>query len=156
MKAKESFLMHGSFRLNNGKQIRIWKDKWIGNYSFQQQYPSLYSIVRRKNATVESILSTVPLNVSFHRFLHQNNLMLWNELVWRIIHVRLNDQVDVFLWNLHQNGKYTIHSLYLALINNGITHMNKQLWRLKVPLKIKIFMWYMKKEAVLTKDNLAR
>jgi hypothetical protein len=105
---------------------------------------------------VESILSTVPLNVSFHRFLHQNNLMLWNELVWRIIHVRLNDQVDVFLWNLHQNGKYTIHSLYLALINNGITHMNKQLWRLKVPLKIKIFMWYMEKEAVLTKDNLAR
>jgi hypothetical protein len=33
---------------------------------------------------------------------------------------------------------------------------NKMLWRLKVPLKIKIFMWYMKKVAVLTKDNLAR
>jgi hypothetical protein len=34
--------------------------------------------------------------------------------------------------------------------------MNKQLWRLKVPLKIIIFMWYMRKEVVLTKDNLAR
>jgi hypothetical protein len=34
--------------------------------------------------------------------------------------------------------------------------MNKQLWRLKVQLKIKIFMWYMRKEVVLTKDNLIK
>jgi hypothetical protein len=33
---------------------------------------------------------------------------------------------------------------------------NKVLWRLKVPLKIKKFMWYMYKEVVLTKDNLDR
>jgi hypothetical protein len=48
------------------------------------------------------------------------------------------------------------NTLYLALISNGVAHMNKQLWRLKVPLKIKIFMWYMRKEVVLTKDNLVR
>jgi hypothetical protein len=156
MKAKEAFLVYGSFRLNNGKQIRFWKDKWLGNYSFQHQYPSLYNIVRRKNATVESVLSTVHLNVSFRRFLNQNNLVLWNDLVGRITHVRHNDQADVFVWNLHQHGQFSVKSLYLALISNGVAHLNKQLWRLKVPLKIKIFMWYMRREVVLTKDNLAR
>lgn len=30
------------------------------------------------------------------------------------------------------------------------------LWKLKVPLKIKIFMWYLIKGVVLTKDNLAK
>jgi hypothetical protein len=45
---------------------------------------------------------------------------------------------------------------YLMLISNGVAHMNKQLWRLKVQLKIKIFMWYMRREVVLTKDNLVR
>jgi hypothetical protein len=30
------------------------------------------------------------------------------------------------------------------------------LWELKIPLRIKIFMWYLKREVVLTKDNLAR
>jgi hypothetical protein len=105
---------------------------------------------------VESVLSTVPLNISFHRFLSQNNLRLWNDLVRRIMHVRLNDQKDVFTWNLHQNGLYTVRSLYLALINNGTTCINKELWRVKVPLKIKIFIWYMKKVVVLIKDNLAR
>jgi hypothetical protein len=34
MKAKEAFLMYGSFSLNNGKQIRFWEDKWLGSYSF--------------------------------------------------------------------------------------------------------------------------
>jgi hypothetical protein len=97
----------------------------------------------------------VPLNVSFRRFLNQNNHMLWNELVGRIMHVRLNDQADVFTWNLHQNGQYTIASLYLTQISNGVVNINKQLWKLKVPLKI-IFLWYLKKEVVLTKDNLAK
>jgi hypothetical protein len=106
--------------------------------------------------TVEDVLSMVPLNFSFRRFLNQNNRRLWNELVRRIMHVRLKDQADVFIWNLHQNGQYTIKSLYLALISNDVINMNKQLWKLKVPLKIKFFMWYLKREVVLTKDNLAR
>jgi hypothetical protein len=157
MKVKETFLRHGSFHLNNGKQILFWEDRWLGNQSLQHQYPSLYNLVRRKSAIVESVLSMVHLNVSFHRFINHNNHILWNDLVGRIMHVRLNDQNDVFSWILHQHGQYTIHSLYLALINNGIANnMNKQLWRLKVPLKIKIFMWYMKKEIVVTKDNLAK
>jgi hypothetical protein len=70
--------------------------------------------------------------------------------------MRMNQPADVFMWNLHQDGKFTVCSLYLALINNGVAHVNRQLWRLKVPLKIKIFMWYMRKEVVITKDNLGR
>jgi hypothetical protein len=105
---------------------------------------------------VESVLSTMLLNISFHRFLTDNNRLLWNDLVGRVMHVGLNDQKDVFTWNLHQNGQYFVHCMYLTLISNGVAHMNKQLWRLKVPLKIKTFMWYMRKEVVLTKDNLVR
>jgi hypothetical protein len=111
--------------------------------------------VRRKNDTVENMLSTMPLNVSFRRILTEN-LMLWNDLVRRIMHVHLNNHKDMFIWNLHQHGQFTVHSMYLALINNGTSHMNKQLWRLKVPLKIKIFLWYMYKEVVLTKDNFVK
>jgi hypothetical protein len=104
MKGKETFLRYESFRLNNRKHIRFWKDKWLDNYSFKDQYPSLYNIARRKSVTVESVLSTVPLNISFPRFLNQNNIVLWNDLVRRVLQVRLNTQADVFIWNLHQNG----------------------------------------------------
>jgi hypothetical protein len=53
------------------------------------------------------------------------------------MHVRLNDQNDVFILNLHQNGLYTVHLLYLALINNGMANINKQIWQVKIPLKTK-------------------
>jgi hypothetical protein len=33
---------------------------------------------------------------------------------------------------------------------------NSLLWKLKIPLRIKIFLWYLKRGVVLTKDNLAR
>jgi hypothetical protein len=46
--------------------------------------------------------------------------------------------------------------MYLALISNGMVIRNNMIWRLKIHLKIKIFMWYVYKEVVLTKDNLAR
>jgi hypothetical protein len=71
------------------------------------------------------------------------------------MHVTLNNQSDVFVWSLHK-GCFTDHSLYLALIANGTVCTNKQIWRLKVPLKIKNFMWYLRKEVVLTKDNLSK
>jgi hypothetical protein len=68
------------------------------------------------------------------------------------MHVRLNAQADVFVWNLHQNDQYTVKCLYMTLISNDVAHMNKQLWNLKVSLKIKIFMWYMRRGSI----NLAR
>jgi hypothetical protein len=45
--------------------------------------------------------------------------------------------------------------MYDALINNGV-RVSQDIWQRKLPMKIKIFMWYLKREVILTKDNLAR
>jgi hypothetical protein len=96
MKVKEKFLRFGSFQLKNGPQIRFWEDKWIGNNAFKDQYQSLYNIARRKSDIVEKVFSRVPLNISFHRHLAGNNLVMWHNLFHRIIEVYLNNQNDVF------------------------------------------------------------
>jgi hypothetical protein len=137
MKVKDQFMRFGSFRLNNGQQIRFWEDVWIGTVSFQQKYPSLYNIVRKKNDTVASVLSSVPLNVSFRRSLQDNDLRNWNELVMSIMHIQLNDNKDTFKWNLKANRIFTVHSMYLAVINNGVVERNTMIWKLKMPLKLR-------------------
>jgi hypothetical protein len=137
MKVKSKFLHYGSFQLNNGAQIRFWEDRWMGNHAFKDQYPSLYNIARRKSDTVEKVLSRLPLNVSFRRQLIGNNLILWYNLVIKIMHVHLNNNRDVFIWNLHQHGKFSIHSMYITLINNGSVIRNTLIWKFKIPLKIK-------------------
>jgi hypothetical protein len=45
--------------------------------------------------------------------------------------------------------------MYAALINNRV-RVPQDIWQIKVPMKIKIFLWYLKKGVILTKDNLVR
>jgi hypothetical protein len=63
---------------------------------------------------------------------------------------------DMFKWDLSVTGLFSVRSMYRALLNNNHVTYNKTLWSLKVPLKIKIFMWYLIRGVVLTKDNLLR
>ena len=46
--------------------------------------------------------------------------------------------------------------MYLHLINNQPPIRNKLIWKIKIPLKIKIFLWLLHRRIVLTKDNLTR
>jgi hypothetical protein len=45
--------------------------------------------------------------------------------------------------------------MYRHLVNNGV-NVTQEIWHMKIPLKIEIFMWYLKRGVILTKDNLAR
>ena len=65
------------------------------------------------------------------------------------MNIVLSQQEDEFRWNLHPNG-------HLAMIHNDVPNINKGLWKLKAPLKIKIFLWYLRTDVVLTKDNLVK
>jgi hypothetical protein len=83
---------------------------------FKNQYPSLYNIVRKKSATVTTVLRSNPLNVAFRRSLVGNNLKIWHLLVAKIVNVQLTDhllvakivnvqltdQRDTFMWSLKQ------------------------------------------------------
>jgi hypothetical protein len=156
VKVKDEFLNLGHFHLNNGCNIRFWEDKWMGNYSLKELYPTLFAITRKKHISVASVFSTVPLNILFRRGLVGNNLTLWHNLVGRIAHIRLNNTYDKFVWGLHQNGIFSVKSVYLPLISDSRVRLNSTIWKLKLPLKIKIFLWYLECGVILTKDNLIR
>ena len=34
--------------------------------------------------------------------------------------------------------------------------MSQDIWQTKIPTRIKVFLWYLKRDVILTKDNLAR
>jgi hypothetical protein len=128
----------------------------VGNRTLKQQFPTLFLITRNKHILVASVFSTIPLNISFRRGLTGNNLILWYNLVAQVAHVRLNTMEDKFRWGLHQNGLSSVSSLYGALISDNRVRYDMFVWKLKLPLKTKIFTWYLKRGVVLTKDNLIR
>jgi len=95
-------------------------------------------------------------NLSWRRDLIGSKLVMWNNLAARLSNITLNHERDEFKWNLDQAGVFTVKSHYLGLIHQNIPNTNKKIWKLKIPLKIKIFLWYLKWGVILTKDNLAR
>jgi hypothetical protein len=59
--------------------------------------------------------------------------------------VQFND-----IWN------YLVKSLYADYMNDHTKFLKKYLWKLRVPLKIRIVMLLFHKKVLLTKDNLAK
>jgi hypothetical protein len=70
--------------------------------------------------------------------------------------INLSDEVKSFSWSLTAPGIFSVRSLYADFMNDHINFLKKYFWKLKVPLKITIFMWFLFKKVLLTKDNLAK
>jgi hypothetical protein len=156
MKSKDDFFKRGSFTVGNGEETRFWEDTWLGNTPLSQQYPSLYNIVQRKQVSVAHVMSQVPLNIGFRQALAGNREDRWTHLCSRLVNVNLTAQPDVFIWKLTTSGIFSVKSLYLDYMNDHTKFLRKYIWKMKVPLKIRIFMWFLHKKVLLTKDNLAK
>ncbi len=102
------------------------------------------------------VLSTLPLNVSFRRALIGDNRRYWYQLVAKVCSFNLSKQSDSFKWRLKGDGTFSVNSMYKAIMYQDIIPRKSLIWKLKIPLKIKIFLWYMQKGVMLTKDNMAK
>ena len=70
--------------------------------------------------------------------------------------VQLSHQSDQLCWKLTRSGEFTVKSMYLDVINSSAIPSSKYVWKVKVPLKIKVFMWFVHKQVILIKDNLVK
>jgi hypothetical protein len=70
--------------------------------------------------------------------------------------VQLSNQPDRFTWHLTASGNFSVKSFYLDLLNDHTIFLRKYIWHLKVPLKIRIFMWFLNKKFLLKQDNLTK
>ena len=131
MATKKFFFPYGSFSIKDGSEIRFWEDKWLGDTTLREQYPALYNIVlgRHKSDTLAKVMENSPPNVTFRRDLVGPRLASWNELLQCLAVVNLMEGTDEFRWNLHVNGKFSVDSMYKALIQPDLpvdTSQNKK------------------------------
>ena len=85
-------------------------------------------------------METSPPNVTLRRnILGLRLATTWNVLIEWLAMVQLSQGTDVFRWNLHENVKFSVNSIYRALVHQDVLvgNNNKKFQKMKIPLKIK-------------------
>ena len=87
----------------------------------------------------------------------ENTLDRWKELIKVVGPVCLSGSPDQPVWLLESSGKYSVKSFYKLINFGGIPSVIKNdIWKIKVPPNIHVFLWLVYYNKSLTRDNLAK
>jgi hypothetical protein len=110
--------------------------------------PVLAAIYPSKNLqwSHPQVLGSNPPNVTFRRTLFGPRQVNWDALLLRLANIQLTTGKDMFRWNLHENGKFSVAFLYNALIlSDSPVYDNKKIWKIKILLKNKKIAWHLRR-----------
>ena len=152
------------WRVGNGRNIQIWTDDWLPSKS----YPRILSPPQPpwENAKVSDLIDEVAgaWNNAMVRQLFSSEEA---DLVLSIP-ISQSLPVDRIVWNGTSKGKFSVSSAYHSIRELGknskeecsddskMKHLWKSIWKLKLPNKIRSFVWRACREALATKANLKK
>jgi hypothetical protein len=155
-KIKHLFKLGAKFLPGSGERIFFWTDWWHGEGPLAIRYPRLFDICSSKSILVAQALSISPATLQFRRSFGPKEVDAWELLVQDLQQVHLSSEVDQVKWALEPHGKFSVSSLYRK-INQGPSLLHeKLLWKARLPLKIKIFLWQMAKGKMLANEQIHR
>lgn len=97
-----------------------------------------------------------PTCVTFTRWLVDVLAKSWGNILSDVDSIRLSDVDDIVTWCFHCNGILIVKSTYKAMTSNEAGCYHKKIWKGKIPSEIKVFLWLILNNAILTKDNLLK
>jgi hypothetical protein len=155
MKVRDYYFAGRKVILNGGDLVRFCIDPWLDNAALCDSYPALFDICQGQDWTLERVIGSNCV-IPFRRRLSPEMVVHWEYIV---MHAKLNHKAgvpDAVSWRLNANGIYSTKSMYQFLERNLAGSHNKWIWKSKIPLKIKIFLWQIFQNAILTRDNLKK
>ncbi|KAJ3707957.1 hypothetical protein LUZ61_011662 [Rhynchospora tenuis] len=68
----------------------------------------------------------------------------------------LTSSPDIVKWDDKEKGEFSTKEMYLSIDDSGVRNdFFKEIWKMKIPLKIKIFLWLLSKRRLLTRMALS-
>jgi hypothetical protein len=115
------------------------------------RYPNLFDIAYDKNITVEKVLSSNFQMLTFRRRLLGDLTTDHNNLVDQCNKVVRSNYDDKVSWSLGRHG-FSVKSFYIESKCSQIPVPSKFLWKTMLPHKIKVLLWLVLHNKILTKD----
>ncbi|XP_042944657.1 uncharacterized protein LOC122278542 [Carya illinoinensis] len=153
-------------RVGDGKNIRIWHDYWIPGHRNALHDHSVGESQDRKNETVDTLINgeTRWWDISKVRALFNPIIA---EKILKIV-ICPEGYEDRWMWSEERSGEFSVRSAYKLLQkglydavgqssnSSSLNSLWKAIWKMKLPLKIRIFAWKLCKDYLPTGLNLIK
>lgn len=138
-------------------EIQFWHDNWLGDRSLAIQYPYLFNICMNPHISLTVVLDSHGRAVQFARTPTGVQKYEWEELLHVIHSFHSDSNIDEISWGLEHQGQFSVKSLYQFVSFRGVLESSSlQIWKLPIPPKIRVFLWLLVKNRILTKNNLIK
>ena len=141
--------------VRNGRKTSLWTDCWLNDKPLCAVAPTLFDLCCDKNISVYHFL-TKQGQLNFKRWLTPILFYQWLGVVNEIYMHNFQNNEDIPLWRWNKNNRFSTKSVYDILTRENSRNRFKNVWKAKIPYKIKNFMWLVENNAILTKDNLTK
>ena len=155
LKVKYMYLSNRKIKVKNGLSTLFWEDPWINDKPLCLLHPVLYELCTDKLVSDHFFLSR-NAQLNFSRWLSPILFNSWVDLVDTVYSYSFTNSKDAVTWKKSKIGSFSSRSVYDSLTSSDQGQPFLHIWKAKIPHRIKVFMWLLENDAVLTKDNLIR
>jgi hypothetical protein len=137
------------------KNSSFWLDTWCDNSPFSEKYRRLYELSLDKEINVNSVLINNCNSLTFRRRLFGRSAIDLENLKKDCENTCLTNIKDKVVWMLKKKD-FSVKSLYIKMKNSLERFPCLVIWRAKIPHRIRVFLWIVLKDRILSKANLKR
>ncbi|XP_020251027.1 uncharacterized protein LOC109828435 [Asparagus officinalis] len=156
----DSFLCSTRVEVGEGKHTLFWLDKWLDSYTLASLFPSLFIITSHPYASVSNLRkkrnNSWIWDIKFKRQLTGSLVFQFLNLLNLIKDTKFVQKEDSRIWLWETNGIFSVKSFYQFLIDGGLRFDCADIWKLSIPLKVKIMVWLALRQSLNTKDILTK
>ena len=161
MQAREVVCKGARWRIGDGSKINIWNCRWVessgGGLILSPQHNSSLMVVKDLFLPGTKVWDLETIDYNFYT---------WEAEDIKSIPVSIHDEEDLLIWPHTPDGMYSVKSAYQLLarelqqaqVGPSNPDTSKQLWngiwKLKVPNKVRHFMWRASSESLPINFNL--
>jgi len=158
--AAQTFLHHISITVGKGSKISFWEDRWAGDSTLKDKFPSLYRLSTQQEALISSMGwfegHLWKWTLAWKKALTQSEIKLVEDLKAVLAtHAPLPNKEDIIHWKgKNEYSARILQQLMFMEMEVEVDSLVCSVWMNLVPPKVEFFMWVTLLGKLNTKEML--
>ena len=143
-RVKEMVCRGFQWSIRTGEYISVWHQPWLGNQEQLTPVTEFHNMWSELKVANLLQVNAIQWNTAFINYVFDNGT---TEQIYKTP-LLPSVQQDTVTWRFDKNGNYSVRSAYRDILNNDtalnqhcVTGSWNSIWNLKLPPKVKNFMW---------------